>query len=147
MGFIILNSVSIPFKREGASKLIAILVITFGGCVSIPFKREGASKLEFKSFWKTLQSTRFNSLQTGRRIQTRKKFCFSVQNHHVFQFPSNGKAHPNIERKVESIIGRDGFQFPSNGKAHPNQGSGIQQVFGYNEFQFPSNGKAHPNYG
>ena len=90
---------------------------------------------------------------------------------YLFQFPSNGKLHPNLGNEESIEIKNSGFQFPSNGKLHPNkldgQGGRLYQVNvsipfkretpsklsiinggngGFRPmFQFPSNGKLHPN--
>ena len=39
-------------------------------------------------------ATAFNSLQTGKRIQRRKRKLWSPSKEVMFQFPSNGKADP-----------------------------------------------------
>ena len=62
--------------------------------------------------------TSFNSLQTGKRIQSRKEGgdggdCIS------FQFPSNGKADPKLNLTKTWYFPLPKFQFPSNGKADP----------------------------
>ena len=85
--------------------------------VSIPFKREGT----FRHFTirpeKTSMGERFNSLQTGRHIQTFLCRPIWQEPKGRFQFPSNGKAHsdPTLLVLDESLVA---FQFPSNGKAH-----------------------------
>ena len=88
----------------------------------------------------------------------------------MFQFPTNGKAHGNINDLVKNLDEQDRkFQFPTNGKAHGNLNrnnivSGIISVsIPYKrestweleetkaprtvvqKFQFPTNGKAHGN--
>ena len=78
--------------------------------VSIPFKREGASKhrkkgdrrrtitgglFQFPSNGKAHPNESFNFLQTGRRIQTTDRTSVN-EKMPKFQFPSNGKAHPNF---------------------------------------------------
>ena len=64
------------------------------------------------------KSTRFNSLQTGKRIQSSQHKKYYGE-HIGFQFPSNGKAYPKAKKSppltAEAIL----FQFPSNGKAYP----------------------------
>ena len=84
----------------------------------------------------------FNSLQTGRHIQTYNNRLQFIH-HTVFQFPSNGKAHsdtPDTLCAESRWVGL--FQFPSNGKAHSDlcRQTLVHQT---DEFQFPSNGKAH----
>ena len=68
--------------------------------VSIPFKRETPSKLQKRStIWSTLEIS-FNSLQTGNSIQTEglgEGFDNTIA---MFQFPSNGKLHPNYRKGV-----------------------------------------------
>ena len=90
-------------------------------------------------------AVRFNSLQTGKRIQSFLMNIFSSLES-GFQFPSNGKAYPKLvvfrtDQDEEAIM----FQFPSNGKAYPKY-SGEERPSGRDdqEFQFPSNGKAYP---
>ena len=85
--------VSIPFKREGTFRLAANQSChDVANKVSIPFKREGTFRhskpwLNF-NFLKS-----FNSLQTGRHIQTQKRSRAATGFGSGFQFPSNGKAH------------------------------------------------------
>ena len=62
--------VSIPFKREGVSKVIRHIDDRWIRHVSIPFKREGVSKVRD-------HSDHSNSSK-----------------HQRFQFPSNGKVYP-----------------------------------------------------
>ena len=68
------TTVSIPFKRESVSKVGSMngrLEMANGLIVSIPFKRESVSKgLEILNTL-TLCILCFNSLQTGKRIQSR----------------------------------------------------------------------------
>ena len=62
--------------------------------VSIPFKRESVSKEENRTTTSSaMYVERFNSLQTGKCIQSRGfvKFIGAVK---AFQFPSNGKVSP-----------------------------------------------------
>ena len=66
--------VSIPFKREGACKVRDGPRWEDQTCVSIPFKREGACKVA-ESDAKTSKEISFNSLQTGRCMQS----CFPAQ--------------------------------------------------------------------
>ena len=113
--------------------------------------------------------SRFNSLQTGKRIQ-RIDLLLSPFTVSVFQFPSNGKADPKTISSWRKNEKPEKFQFPSNGKADPKKnpllmlcsrekycfnslqtGKRIQSVNHANnkvsvssEFQFPSNGKADP---
>ena len=68
-----LKNVSIPFKREGVSKECGDdKRVPRGRQVSIPFKREGVSKVITTALSMGCLK-RFNSLQTGRRIQSMQK--------------------------------------------------------------------------
>ena len=124
--------VSIPFKREGISKVEVahLLTCACGVFVSIPFKREGISKARSppqpsekyrkvsipfkregisKEYYrirsdKEYSAFGFNSLQTGRHIQ-RKEEMQITESDDVFQFPSNGKAYP--KRKPADEKGND----------------------------------------
>ena len=135
------KTVSIPFKRESVSKVRMLLLwwnrlkfqfpsngkaypkieITVvnpdGTVVSIPFKRESVSKV--LSCWRAgAHGQCFNSLQTGKRIQSGHLLEPVPLKKLKFQFPSNGKAYPKSILKVlsdEELV----FQFPSNGKAYP----------------------------
>ena len=65
-----------------------------GTLVSIPFKREGGSKgCQYLNAWKDITKC-FNSLQTGRRIQSISIDFLIKKCEKLFQFPSNGKAYP-----------------------------------------------------
>ena len=66
----------------------------------------------------TLNTLRFNSLQTGKTIQRRARSGEYYTRVETFQFPSNGKAYPKPNRFRSGSVG-DMFQFPSNGKAYP----------------------------
>ena len=61
--------------------------------VSIPFKRESVSKVGSTHDPISPAKKRFNSLQTGKRIQ-RSNQRESQKRLSPFQFPSNGKAYP-----------------------------------------------------
>ena len=85
--------------------------------VSIPFKRESTWKASVKTKNKAADNTSFNSLQTGKHMES--VICLSVATTvGVFQFPSNGKAHGKPPEDDESQEVVEKFQFPSNGKAH-----------------------------
>ena len=92
--------VSIPFKREGISKVLPEHDIREILKVSIPFKREGISKETHHGESSPTLHTSFNSLQTGRYIQSiddnRLTDPFSTE----FQFPSNGKVYPKRVHKI-----------------------------------------------
>ena len=112
--------------------------------VSIPFKRESGSK-GTQNRRRFLY--RFNSLQTGKRIQSfshlRCSAVLSLMPNYRFNSLQTGKRIQRIPVPNISAIGIVGFQFPSNGKADPKieewhpPGAEIM-------FQFPSNGKADP---
>ena len=85
----------------------------------------------------------FNSLQTGKRIQSTRRHSYCVLRNKVsipFKRESVSKgetsSQPNVRRKQL-------FQFPSNGKAYPKQYRKSGRIKG-EKFQFPSNGKAYP---
>ena len=63
-------------------------------------------------------STSFNSLQTGKRIQRLEPLGQHNSFPRSFQFPSNGKAYPKPKLKEGGFLFHM-FQFPSNGKAYP----------------------------
>ena len=111
--------VSIPFKRESLSKGENLFRQTVGRSVSIPFKRESLSKGQSESCnkrWKNWVSIpfkreslskeigwvdlsqrfkmSFNSLQTGKPIQSSPYHQRETGTKSLFQFPSNGKAYP-----------------------------------------------------
>ena len=78
--------VSIPFKRESISKALILILININSCnetVSIPFKRESISKAATTRI-PTLSTESFNSLQTGKHIQSNRceggkmdRWCFN----------------------------------------------------------------------
>ena len=139
---------------------------------AIPFKRESRSKDKGSSQVTTRKIECFNSLQTGKQIQSEDGWELTRGPHQVFQFPSNGKA----DRKILILSAKYGliqpeFQFPSNGKAYRKAKSMIcspakrqwcfnslqtgKRIASYSmrivtqenaEFQFPSNGKADCKY-
>ena len=89
--------VSIPFKRESVSKEIdsRLTAVEINVEVSIPFKRESVSKETFDIVLRRERDAGFNSLQTGKRIQSQHKLKRESQGWQAkFQFPSNGKAYP-----------------------------------------------------
>ena len=84
----------------------------------------------------------FNSLQTGKHMESVPDGNLPRVRLNAFQFPSNGKAHG--KHKDEKRCGGLGkFQFPSNGKAHGKQATIQRRHTCLRQFQFPSNGKAH----
>ena len=70
--------------------------------VSIPFKREGISKVQYVRP-NVVQLVSFNSLQTGRHIQSLLQ-SFADGSPLLFQFPSNGKAYPKFNLMGSGII-------------------------------------------
>ena len=111
------GSVSIPFKREGTFRLlIGLFPLCLVYRVSIPFKREGTFRLAIHSNFLNI-GFGFNSLQTGRHIQTRflmKKACTYIEVSIPF------KREGTFRQKIWSffMVKYKLFQFPSNGKAH-----------------------------
>ena len=89
-------SVSIPFKRESVSKVIkfSINLVKIKIRVSIPFKRESVSKAFPKTVYPSVQTAGFNSLQTGKCIQSMNNAKRHAKRIAEFQFPSNGKVYP-----------------------------------------------------
>ena len=88
----------------------------------------------------------FNSLQTGRHVETGLMQDTKNLQHLPFQFPSNGKARGNNAGQLESLLaGPTRFQFPSNGKARGNPTVRCVAISRADRFQFPSNGKARGN--
>ena len=88
------EKVSIPFKREGVSKEghPECFIPEVWEEVSIPFKREGVSKdYRYQGGYRLIS---FNSLQTGRCIQRRIRTRKMTSHSKTFQFPSNGKVYP-----------------------------------------------------
>ena len=86
------SQVSIPFKREGSFRLVAN-ANTIGVNYMFQFPSNGKAHSD-EQYLKTPvgRFVRFNSLQTGRLIQT-FAFVFHLLYFSWFQFPSNGKAH------------------------------------------------------
>ena len=115
------SQVSIPFKRESVFKgeelpqLIEYLINqqefqfpsngkvyskflerkrgTKLESVSIPFKRESVFKVTRFSHHKEASWASFNSLQTGKCIQSESITKNSAKHGYAFQFPSNGKVY------------------------------------------------------
>ena len=160
-------TVSIPFKRESLSK-----------DVRSDHNQRSGKRFQFPSNGKVYPKTRsgtqltmkhkgFNSLQTGKPIQSERASEVEKILIRMFQFPSNGKAYPKVlegEKRCEKIwvsipFKRESlskvdrydayiklleFQFPSNGKAYPKTQPLISLRNCSIKFQFPSNGKAYP---
>ena len=85
--------------------------------VSIPFKRESVSKGSRSGCSRSNQGS-FNSLQTGKCIQ-RSAMGKPTGSFFQFQFPSNGKVYPKMDRNARVDKALKAFQFPSNGKVYP----------------------------
>ena len=82
------------------------------------FPSNGKADPKTRGWWEVSDRDRFNSLQTGKRIQSdhrRYPTCSSIR----FQFPSNGKADPKERYGDLYEFYLHVFQFPSNGKADP----------------------------
>ena len=185
--------VSIPFKRESVFKGFKSILLKRGKLVSIPFKRESVFKVKrswalptvkakvsipFKreSVFKGLREKnrsqswkRFNSLQTGKCIQSDDDDDGEVMALSQFQFPSNGKVYSKLlEWCIPGNRMESRFQFPSNGKVYskPSESGGVyNSETSFNSlqtgkciqrrrrekmlmtrtigFQFPSNGKVY----
>ncbi len=139
--------------------------------VSIPFKRESIYKVkENRLPCADISYQCFNSLQTGKHIQSQSRHRLIVVVN-LFQFPSNGKAYTKVcARGARTRRNGHKFQFPSNGKAYTKvwreihkeikkpqcfnslqTGKHIQSLerniaTEAEEFQFPSNGKAYTKH-
>ena len=126
------TDVSIPFKRESISKGLPLFWFpAFWRYVSIPFKRESISKgirisrlgdfwqsmFQFPSngkvypktskrfSWWSIRLSCFNSLQTGKYIQSENPEARRKRNGiRRFQFPSNGKVYPKPKMKKLTLI-------------------------------------------
>ena len=92
----------------------------------------------------------FNSLQSGRYIQTRYSRVQSGTGSRVsIPFKREGAAkliRVNYANGKSVGMMIKAFQFPSTGKVHPNTFTGIAERHAFEVFQFPSIGKVHPNY-
>ena len=86
----------------------------------------------------------FNSLQTGKCIQSVISDIVNAKNQVLFQFPSNGKVYSELESdEFHAYIDGLEFQFPSNGKVYSEKEKGIRLTREQGKFQFPSNGKVY----
>ena len=111
--------------------------------VSIPFKREGTFRLLSMCVLATIVTNGFNSLQTGRHIQTFKSTDSTSPYAGRFQFPSNGKAHSDTVRVSDDNF-QEGFNSLQTGRHIQTYEKKICFVRNFGSgFQFPSNGKAH----
>ena len=91
--------VSIPFKRESASKVIKLDILQRLDRVSIPFKRESASKVHQQGSPQQ-HSKGFNSLQTGKCIESHQNPCCYPAFKFRFNSLQTGKC---IEREINYI--------------------------------------------
>ena len=130
------HSVSIPFKRESVSKVHGKVDGIQGSIdsVSIPFKRESVSKANSKQLpkelgkmfqfpsngkvypkaisvmWKLRSTACFNSLQTGKCIQSAIKRSVGVYSFNCFNSLQTGKC---IQRTVSETEGQNNESFNS----------------------------------
>ena len=86
--------------------------------VSIPFKRESISKALSKQ-GKRLIKRSFNSLQTGKHIQSSVKAKHDAANARVSIPFKRESISKGIHLGDDRFGFRHMFQFPSNGKAYP----------------------------
>ena len=87
------------------------------------------------------QKTGFNSLQTGKWIQSNDA-ATRIDAAEKFQFPSNGKVDSKgADCQDRGNPGGKWFQFPSNGKVDSKEEAARKFLGLEDEFQFPSNGK------
>ena len=88
----------------------------------------------------------FNSLQTGRHIQTNHS-CHNRTGANMFQFPPNGKAHSDGEAHGTPVPMSSTVSIPSKreGTFRLCVGSAIADIQ-LLEFRFPPNGKAHSDW-
>ena len=155
--------VSIPFKRESRSKVFVrasdkIFARMFqfpsngkadpkdwkrdetraGTKVSIPFKRESRSKGTHSQRLPRMMHC-FNSLQTGKQIQSLKHSVYKLKILICFNSLQTGKQIQRITTVSFADFWQGGFQFPSNGKADPKltstQGTGQSETTGFNSLQ------------
>ena len=112
--------------------------------VSIPFKRESVSKGGTIGISRRHSTDCFNSLQTGKCIQSQSRIQSRQKHRPGFQFPSNGKVYPKWWRVFGGHADTRSFNSLQTGKC-------IQSVLTQDEqswfvFQFPSNGKVYPKW-
>ena len=60
----------------------------------------------------------FNSLRTGRGMESSKEMVENAGEARMFQFPTNGKGHGKENMGTGTTVGDFMFQFPTNGKGH-----------------------------
>ena len=85
------NGKNYPKLGKGACGCVSVLT------VSIPFKRENLSKGESSQRANDPKVISFNSLQTGKPIQSTIPQYRQQRGTIRFQFPSNGKTYPKIK--------------------------------------------------
>ena len=107
--------------------------------VSIPFKRESLSK-DADNAMVLVQNNGFNSLQTGKPIQSTSADLSKVP-YMQFQFPSNGKAYPKSQ--LSGLLAKKWVSIPFKRESLSKE-LAIKACKYINPFQFPSNGKAYP---
>ena len=134
--------VSIPFKRESVSK-----GKRFAGKSSrrirFQFPSNGKAYPKLGEVVSVVDVVAcFNSLQTGKRIQSVSCNLGSLRKHKMFQFPSNGKAYPKGETLVQMREGKIvSIPFKRESVSKGTDGNDTKRTI---KFQFPSNGKAYP---
>ena len=113
--------VSIPFKRESVSKVDTPVDAErhFGQKFQFPSNGKAYPKCLNTDLSIESASPGFNSLQTGKRIQSLYRMHDTRPWDQEFQFPSNGKAYPKAIKVFYAHVVNQKFQFPSNGKAYP----------------------------
>ena len=164
------HSVSIPYERESISKVpanerTAWMAMSY---VSIPYERESISKVKWERSFPHRHLHRFNSLRTGKHIQSIPGYdiigaeqtpCFNslrtgkhIQSRCVilgcntrflFQFPTNGKAYPKGKKTLEKFADTDKVSIPYERESISKE-SQRWPVKNKKLFQFPTNGKAYP---
>ena len=94
--------VSIPFKRESVSKDGKTAYKTGSLDVKFQFPSNGKAypKYQIQSIPHP-SNVCFNSLQTGKRIQSEIPYASAGNILREFQFPSNGKAYPKQVKTKE----------------------------------------------
>ena len=101
--------VSIPFKREGTFRLDPDELVKEDLKVSIPFKREGTFR-QYPPKKKHVTLSSFNSLQTGRHIQTSHIDLTTPMTHMCFNSLQTGR---HIQTVAANIFARNAESFNS----------------------------------
>ena len=113
------KKVSIPSERESISKEYGDGSCSRRYCRCFNSLRTGKhiqSKTDDVDVIRAVGS--FNSLRTGKHIQ-RFRRAWWKRKYKLFQFPPNGKAYPKSGKNISVVTQDDEFQFPPNGKAYP----------------------------